>query len=174
MPPTTCRSKPVLRLSCYICRRAPTSRAGGVLDGDEADLAVRTAFERFDVAAFSPTPRVRVLRGLVGGGVQRRTTDRGQHRPQPARRRMRHARERAGLHRSHRPRVDRHPRRTLTHDGDLRLRHILNARRSPNRYGVSISKETRDSPHKIDLAVCLVVARHIRRLVLTSHAWTKR
>jgi phage terminase large subunit-like protein len=65
--------------------------------------------------------------------------------------------------------------RTLTHDGDRRLRrHALNARRAPNRYGVSIAKESRESPNKIDLLVCLIVARHLRRLVLASPAWAKR
>jgi hypothetical protein len=63
----------------------------------------------------------------------------------------------------------------LTHDGDSRLqRHVLNARRRPNRYGVSISKEGRESPKKIDLAVCAVGARMVRRLVLASPEWAKR
>ncbi|MCP3801844.1 Terminase [Allokutzneria sp. A3M-2-11 16] len=65
--------------------------------------------------------------------------------------------------------------RSLTHDGDLRLRrHVLNARRAPGRFGVSISKATPESPHKIDLAVCLIGARLARRHVLASAAWAKR
>lgn len=64
--------------------------------------------------------------------------------------------------------------RDLTHDGDSRLqRHVLNARRRPNRYGVSISKEGRESPRKIDLAVCMVGARMVRRQLLASPAWAK-
>lgn len=63
---------------------------------------------------------------------------------------------------------------TLTHDGDSRLqRHVLNARRRPNRYGVSISKEGRESPKKIDLAVCAIGARMVRRMLLASPAWAK-
>ncbi|MER7833489.1 Terminase [Streptomyces sp. NPDC095602] len=63
---------------------------------------------------------------------------------------------------------------TLTHDGDSRLqRHVLNARRRPNRYGVSIAKEGRESPKKIDLAVCAIGARMVRRLLLASPAWAK-
>ncbi|MFP3990661.1 Terminase [Streptomyces sp. E11-3] len=63
---------------------------------------------------------------------------------------------------------------TLTHDGDSRLqRHVLNARRRPNRYGVSISKEGRESPKKIDLAVCAIGARLARRMLLASPAWAK-
>ncbi|WP_049566850.1 terminase [Streptomyces sp. SBT349] len=65
--------------------------------------------------------------------------------------------------------------RDLTHDGDSRLqRHVLNARRRPNRYGVSIAKESRESPKKIDSAVCAVGARMVRRLVLASPEWAKR
>lgn len=65
--------------------------------------------------------------------------------------------------------------RDLTHDGNRQLRrHMLNARRAPNRYGISISKESRESPHKIDLAVCAIGARMVRRLVLASKAWAER
>jgi len=65
--------------------------------------------------------------------------------------------------------------RTVTHDGDGRLqRHITNCRRSPNKYGVSVSKESRESPKKIDGAVCAIGARMVRRLVLASDAWAKR
>lgn len=64
---------------------------------------------------------------------------------------------------------------SFTIDGDPRLvRHMVNARRRPNRYGVSISKESRTSEKKIDLAVCLIGARMARRLVLASPSWQKR
>jgi hypothetical protein len=64
--------------------------------------------------------------------------------------------------------------RDVTHDGDSRLhRHMLNARRRPNRYGVSISKESRESPNKIDLAVCAIGARMARRVLLASPQWAK-
>lgn len=63
----------------------------------------------------------------------------------------------------------------LTHDGDSALeRHLVNARRRPNRYGVSIAKETRSSRKKIDLAVCMIGVRHARRMVEASKAWQKR
>jgi hypothetical protein len=65
--------------------------------------------------------------------------------------------------------------RAFTHDGDARvLRHITNARRRPNRYGVSIGKESPDSPLKIDAAVCVVGARMVRRLVLASPKYKNR
>jgi len=65
--------------------------------------------------------------------------------------------------------------RSVTHDGDWRLaRHAGNAIRSPNRWGVSVSKESRESPRKIDLMVCAIGARMVRRLVLASEAWQKR
>lgn len=57
----------------------------------------------------------------------------------------------------------------LTWDGDARLRrHVLNARRYPVAGYVSIAKDKRESKNKIDLAVCMVGARMVRRLVLNS------
>jgi hypothetical protein len=65
--------------------------------------------------------------------------------------------------------------RSFTHDGDPVLaRHVANARRRAGRYGISIGKESKDSPKKIDLAVCMIGARMVRRLVLASKEWEKR
>ncbi|MFG7940966.1 terminase [Streptomyces cacaoi] len=65
--------------------------------------------------------------------------------------------------------------RQLTHDGHRMLRqHVANARRRTNQWGYSIGKEHRESARKIDLAVCAVGARMLRRLVLNSTAWSKR
>ena len=58
----------------------------------------------------------------------------------------------------------------MPHDGDARLRnHMLNARRQPTRAGMSIAKEHRESRRKIDLAVCAIGARMIRREYLNSN-----
>lgn len=52
----------------------------------------------------------------------------------------------------------------LSHDGDPRLaRHLANARVKETRYGAYISKESKSSPRKIDLAVAAVVA-HARAI----------
>jgi hypothetical protein len=57
----------------------------------------------------------------------------------------------------------------FTFDGDARLRkHILNARRYPVQGLVSIAKSSRESRNKIDLAICMVGARMVRRLILNS------
>lgn len=57
----------------------------------------------------------------------------------------------------------------FTHDGDSRLaRHVGNARRRPNKFGVSIGKESRESRRKIDAAVCMIGARMARRLVMAA------
>lgn len=59
--------------------------------------------------------------------------------------------------------------RTLTFDGDPRMKiHLKNARRYPTKWGVSLWKGHRESPRKIDLAVGLVGARMLRRLVLND------
>lgn len=63
----------------------------------------------------------------------------------------------------------------LTHDGDDRLRrHVHNARRYPNRYGVSLWKGHRESSRKVDLAVAMVGARMLRRLVQNAATQPKR
>lgn len=62
-----------------------------------------------------------------------------------------------------------------SHDGDPRLRrHVLNARRRPNRYGVSFGKETRESPKKVDALAALVLARMARSRVLADNVLTRR
>lgn len=54
-------------------------------------------------------------------------------------------------------------------DGHPAMRdHLRNARRAPNRWGVSLAKEHRESRRKIDLAVCAVGARMLRRVVLNG------
>lgn len=45
------------------------------------------------------------------------------------------------------------------------LQHMKNAREREARYGISIGKENRSSPRKVDLAVCLVGALMLRRLI---------
>jgi hypothetical protein len=58
---------------------------------------------------------------------------------------------------------------SFKHDGSRALRsHVLNARRRPNEFGISLGKEHRESPRKIDLAVCAVGARMLRRMLLNK------
>lgn len=65
--------------------------------------------------------------------------------------------------------------RTLLHDGHKVMRtHVINARRRTNRWGITIGKEHRESARKIDLAVCMVGARMLRRLILNSPKNQKR
>lgn len=57
----------------------------------------------------------------------------------------------------------------FVHDGDARLRaHVLHAVRYPTKFGVSISKDGRESRKKIDLAVCMIGGRMIRNIWLNS------
>lgn len=57
----------------------------------------------------------------------------------------------------------------LLHDGDGRLRrHARNCKRYPNKWGISVWKGHRESARKIDLAVCMIGARMVRRLVLNN------
>lgn len=65
--------------------------------------------------------------------------------------------------------------RQVPHDGHKMLRqHISNARRRTNAWGYTIGKEHRESARKVDLAVCAIGARMLRRMVMNSPAWAKR
>lgn len=60
----------------------------------------------------------------------------------------------------------------FTQDGDSRVaRHVSAARCRANRWGISISKATPNSPRKIDAAVCVIGVRMVRRRVLASKEW---
>lgn len=59
--------------------------------------------------------------------------------------------------------------RTLKHTGHPALRrHVLNARRRPNRWGVSFGKEHRESPRKVDALAASILARLARAEVLAG------
>lgn len=63
----------------------------------------------------------------------------------------------------------------IRHDGDARLRrHVLNARRRPNRWGISFGKETRESTKKVDALAALVLARMARSRVIAENVLGKR
>ena len=49
------------------------------------------------------------------------------------------------------------------------VKHLEHAVRYPTLWGVSLMKENRESKRKIDLAVCAVGARMLRRVVLNLH-----
>jgi hypothetical protein len=51
---------------------------------------------------------------------------------------------------------------------EILTRHVLNARRRPNRWGVGFGKETRESPLKVDALASLVLARMARSRFLAE------
>ncbi|WGH20294.1 terminase large subunit [Arthrobacter phage MaGuCo] len=57
---------------------------------------------------------------------------------------------------------------------EILTRHVLNARRRPNRWGVSFGKETRESPKKVDALASLVLARMARSRVMAEGGLKKR
>lgn len=64
---------------------------------------------------------------------------------------------------------------TLTHDkGALLVQHVRNARRRPNKWGISLGKDHRESPRKVDAAVCAVGARMMWRQYLQADMKKKR
>lgn len=57
----------------------------------------------------------------------------------------------------------------FTHDDHPVLsRHVANARRHPTRGVITLRKDSPDSPHKIDAAVAMVGARMVRRIVIAN------
>jgi phage terminase large subunit-like protein len=57
----------------------------------------------------------------------------------------------------------------LRHAGDMTLRrHVLNARRRPNQYGLSFAKSTRDSSHKVDAYAATLLADLARHKLVES------
>jgi hypothetical protein len=49
------------------------------------------------------------------------------------------------------------------------IEHLRNAKAAPGKFGVSMRKENRESARKIDLAVCLVGARMLRRIYILQN-----
>ena len=69
------------------------------------------------------------------------------------------------------------PHLLMTDDRDgaaILRRHVLNARRRPNRWGVSFGKESRESPNKVDALAALLLARMARTRVLGEGVLSKR
>jgi hypothetical protein len=60
----------------------------------------------------------------------------------------------------------------LAQSGWLRA-HLLNARQDPTKWGLGMNKNNRESAKKIDLAVCAVGARMLRRQYQLSLVGTK-
>lgn len=63
----------------------------------------------------------------------------------------------------------------LRHDGDADLRrHVMNARRRTNNYGVSFGKESRESPRKVDAYAALMLAHEALHDLRTRGKQTKQ
>jgi phage terminase large subunit-like protein len=65
-------------------------------------------------------------------------------------------------------------RKILHTDHKMLNRHVGNARRRPNRWGVSFGKESRESPKKVDGFAATQLADMARRALLASPEWAKR
>jgi len=65
--------------------------------------------------------------------------------------------------------------RSLRHDGGgLLRRHVLNARRRPNQWGISFGKERKDSPRKVDAFAALQLADMARADFVAAESKTKQ
>lgn len=145
----------------------------GEIDRAAVDLAVRRAFERFDVVGFygdlHPWESYidRWAEELGAGLVVKAST--------------RHSvawdmRSRLQLFTQACERLhDAIVERVASHDGSSRMReHFHNARRRPNRYGIGVGKEHRESARKIDSVPAAVLARLARQDYLALPASRRR
>lgn len=143
----------------------PTGDGGGEIPRLEVDAAVMRAFERFDVVGFLSD--VHPFEAYLDVWEQRYSHDlcvkssalhpiawdmRGRGRETTQMIEELHAAIVAG---------------DFTHDGDpIATQHFHNARRQPNNYGVTVAKESRESPLKIDGVPSMGLAQKARQMYL--------
>lgn len=180
----------VFRIASWSRPPGGKSLDGGlwIVDRDEVDVAVRQMFEDYDVKAFYGDPSD--VRDSEGERFWEPLMDSWHRDFGP---RLAHwsiksgdrthsiawdmrSRERNSLFTDAAQRfVTEVQDKRFTHDGSKSLRqHVLNAKRRPNEFGISLGKEHRESLRKIDLAVCAVGARMVRRMYLNRSTDTKK
>lgn len=140
----------------------------------EVDAAVARAFERWNPVAFFADVRewesfVKVSWPALYGSRLKIMASPGTYDPQPIAWDMR---VRTGQFTAAAEMVNgeiRGDERVFYHDGSAALaRHVKNMRNRPNKFGMSVGKESPDSPNKIDGGVAMIIARHARRMYLSS------
>lgn len=125
----------------------------------EIDVAVRAALESYNVVGFYCDPNkwesfVAAWEGEYGASVRVKASSQHPFTWWPSEKRITEA-----VDRFHTAIVS----SELTHDGNSVLRrHVLNARRRPTNWGISIRKEHPSSGRKIDAAIAAVLAWQAR------------
>lgn len=136
--------------------------ATGEVDRAAIDRAVRATFERYDVVGFYSDLHpfesyVDAWAEELGAGLVVKATVR---QPVAWDMRARGAQFTAACERLHDAILE----DALTHCGSSRFRqHVHNARRAPNKWGISVRKEHRESARKIDSVPAAVLARLARQ-----------
>lgn len=156
----------------------PRSRADGQVPVAEVDAAVRAAFDRYRVRGFFADVKEWEQYAKVAwpedyGDALSVWAVPGGRSPEPIAWDMRdRTKDFAAAAEFCEAEINE---RAFTHDGDSRVaRHVANARRRVHKGLVSVGKESRHSPRKIDAAVCVIGVRMVRRLVMASHGWQTR
>jgi phage terminase large subunit-like protein len=133
-------------------------RYGGEVPREEIDAAVVRAFGDYDVVGFYGDlhPWESYLDRWASAFGDRLAVQASRQHPIAWDMRSRQAEFTRAAERFHDAVVE----RQLLHDGDPRLEeHVLNARRRPNRWGLSFGKEHRESARKVDALAAAVLAR---------------
>lgn len=156
----------------------PRSRADGQVPVAEVDAAVRAAFDRYRVRGFFADVKEWEQYAKVAwpedyGDALSVWAVPGGRSPEPIAWDMRdRTKDFAAAAEFCEAEINE---RAFTHDGDSRVaRHVANARRRVHKGLVSVGKESRHSPRKIDAAVCVIGVRMVRRLVMASPGWQTR
>lgn len=150
----------------------PSHRSDDTVDPGLVDLAVRQAFDRFNVAAFFSDVREWESFALTEWPNRYRSdlelwATPASRPAQPIAWDMRaHTYEFAkAAEACHAEILE----GSFTHDGDSAVaRHVANARRQPYRDAITVRKESPVSRKKIDAAVCVIGVRMVRRMVLAN------
>lgn len=147
--------------------------ASGEVDRAAIDRAVRAAFEQYDVVGFYSD--LHPFESYVDAWAEELSSDLAVkatvRQPVAWDMRSRGAQFTAACERLHDAILE----EAVTHCGSTRFRqHVHNARRAPNKWGISVRKEHRESARKIDAVPAAVLARLARQDYLALPASRRR
>jgi hypothetical protein len=175
------------RVSDGLCQvlKVLQPKAGEVVDRVELDLAVMAAFERYKVAAFwfDPShakdddaegdnrfwwPLVDQWHTRYGKRLKAWPVNTGTKTHSVAFDMSTPSNQQTFVQGAEQVHTDFEDGRVRFSESSWLVTHLVNCRRAPGKWGISVRKEHRESRHKIDLGVCLIGALTLRRIYQLS------